>query len=72
MDKFLDCWDNQNKVKHGTNFREERKHFSMFVLSIDNMIGKEDLVIITTLSRLKAERSRNPFRMYVVGPTPIS
>ena len=35
--------------------------FSIF-LTVDGMLGKEDLFVIANLSRLMAEKRRNPFR----------
>ena len=43
--------------------------FSPFVLSVDVVLGKEALVVLTNLSRLMAENSRKPFHTYVVGST---
>ena len=69
MDKFLACWEKQTEDKHGKNFHEKRKHFSLFVLSVDGMLGKEDLAVLVNFSQLVADNSSNLFHMYMVGST---
>ena len=43
MDKLLACLEKQNKDKHDNHCHEQRKYFSLFVLSVDGMIGEEAL-----------------------------
>ena len=50
MDTLLARWEKINKDKHGQHCYDQRKHFSLFVLLVDVMIGKEALVVIATLS----------------------
>ena len=50
MDKLLAFWEKVNKDKYGKHCHEQRKYFSLFVLSVDGMIGKEALVVLTNLS----------------------
>ena len=69
MDKFLSRWEKQTDNKHGKNFHEKRKHFSLFVLSVDGMLGKEDLAVLVNFSQLVADNSSNLFHMYMVGST---
>ena len=38
-----------------------------FVLSVDDMLGKETLVVLTNLCQLMKKNSRKPFNMYVDG-----
>ena len=38
------------KKKHGKNRHDQMKHFSLFFLSVDRMIGREALVVISKLS----------------------
>ena len=56
MNNLLACWDNQSKDNNGNHCHKQLKHFSLFVLSIDGMIGKEALVLLTSLSQLMAEK----------------
>ena len=50
MGKLLYLWEKENKDKHGKHFHEKWKHFYPFVLSVDDMLGKEALVVRTNLS----------------------
>ena len=43
--------------------------FSPFFLSVDGMLGKKALTLLTVLSQLMAEKSRNPFYAYMAGST---
>ena len=60
MENILDCWEKMNKDKQGNHFHEKRKHFSLFVISVAGMIGKEDLVVLVNLSRLVAAKMDEP------------
>ena len=66
MNKLLDCWEKQNKDKSRKNCHDQWKHFYLFVLSVNDMLGKEALFVLTNLSQLMVENSRNPFHTYVV------
>ena len=55
MDKLLTHWYKQKKDKHGKHCHEQWKKY-LFVFSVDFMLGKEALVILTTFSRLMAEK----------------
>ena len=50
MYKLLDWWGEIKKYKHGQYFYDQWKHFSPFFISVDGMVGKEALVLLTTLS----------------------
>ena len=56
MDKLLDQWGKTKKDKRGHHCYDKRKHFSLFVLSVYGMMGKEALVILATLSRIMSEK----------------
>ena len=56
MDKILFHWNNQNKYKHSNHCHEQRKYFSPFILSVDGMLRKEALVVLSNLSRLVKEK----------------
>ena len=36
------------------------KHFSMFVISVDRMLGKEDQVLLEQLSQIMPEKMEEP------------
>ena len=57
MTSLLARWEKIKKDKHSKNCHDQRKHFSPFVLLVDGMIGREDLVIISQLSRVMSEKS---------------
>ena len=54
MVKFLDKWEKIKKYKHGNHCHYQQKHFSMFIISVDGMLGRESLVLLANLSRLMA------------------
>ena len=56
----LDQWDKIKKYKHINNFHDQQKHFSLFVLSIYGMLGRESLVVLASLSQLMAEKMDEP------------
>ena len=47
---LLPRWWKINKEKHGRHCHEQRKNYPLFVLSVDGIIGKEEQVVIATLS----------------------
>ena len=57
MKTIMDWWVKVNNDKHGKNFHNKWKHFSLFVLYVDGMTGQEDLVVLANMSRLKAEKT---------------
>ena len=56
MDTIFPRWEITNKEKHGRHCHEEWKHFSPFVLSVDEILGKEAQVVLATLSQLMTEK----------------
>ena len=50
MDKLLYSWEKKKKYKHGDNCYKQHKHFSLFYLSVYDMLGKEALFVLTNLS----------------------
>ena len=60
MDKLLARWGKENKYKHVNHCHDRRIHFSLFSLSVDGMLGKEALVVLTNLSQLVAEKLEEP------------
>ena len=55
MDKLLACGGSKIWIIT-VNTATSNGNFSPFVLSVDGMLGKEALVILTTFSRLVAEK----------------
>ena len=60
MDKLLEYWEKTNKNKHGQACYNQRRHFSPFVLSVDSMMGKEELLVLATLSQIMAAKMEEP------------
>ena len=50
MTSLLARWENIKKDKHGKHCHDQRKHFLPFVLSVDGMLGRESLVVLSQLS----------------------
>ena len=53
---LLARWENIKKYKDGKHCHDQQKHFSPFVLSVDGMLGREALVLISQLSRFMSEK----------------
>ena len=49
MAALLTKWEDIKKYKHGRDCQNQRKHFSPFVLSVDGILGREALVVISQL-----------------------
>ena len=60
MTKPLARWENIKKDKQGKHCNDQRKHFSPFVLSVDGLLGREALVVISQLSQTMAEKREEP------------
>ena len=60
IDNILDWWEKINRYKQGKNFYELQKHFSMFVLSVDGIMGKEAKFLLATLSWIMAAKTDEP------------
>ena len=56
MYNHLSRWEKEKKYKHGKNCHKKHKHFSLFVLSVYGMLGKEALVVLSKLSQLIATK----------------
>ena len=50
MEALLNRWENIKKDKHGNHCNNQQKHFSPFVLSVDEILGREALVVLAQLS----------------------
>ena len=53
--------EKKTKNKHGNNCHEQWKCFSPFVLSVDGILGKEALAILTNLSQTMAAKMEEMF-----------
>ena len=60
MDKLLYWWEKMRKDKHGNHCHEQRKQFSLFILSVYGMLGREALIVVVNLSQLMAARMDRP------------
>ena len=60
MDNILARWEKANKDKNGKQCYEQQKYFHPFVLSVDCILGKEDLAVLANLSQLMAEKMDEP------------
>ena len=53
-------WENINKDKPGKNCNDQQKRFSLFVISVGGMLGKEALFLLSRLSRVIAKKREEP------------
>ena len=51
MTSLLARWEKIKKNKHGKHCNDRRKRFSPFVLSVDVILGREALVVLSQLSQ---------------------
>ena len=56
MTTLLARWETINKDNNGKHFHDQRKHFSLFVISVDGILGREVLVVLSQSSRVMAEK----------------
>ena len=56
MKALLDRWETIKKNKHGNHCHEQWKMFRHFFLSVDGMLGREVLVVLSQLSRVMEEK----------------
>ena len=56
MASLLSSWENTKKDKRGKHCHDQRKHFLSFVFSVDGMLGRGFLVVISQLSQVMAEK----------------
>ena len=52
--------EKDKKDKHSNHCHDKQKYFSPFVLSVDGMIGREELIVISQLSLVMAEKRAKP------------
>ena len=56
MTALLSKWETIKKDKHGKHCHNQWKHFLPFVLSVDVMLGREALVVLSQLSRFTTDK----------------
>ena len=56
MTAILARWETIKNYKHNKHCHNHRKHFSTFVLSVDGILGREDLVVLSQLSQGIADK----------------
>ena len=57
---LLARWETIKKDKHVKHCHNRQKHFSPFFLSVDGMLGREALVILSQLSRFMEKKREEP------------
>ena len=60
IENILALWEKMKKDKQSKNCHNQRKHFSLFVISVDGMLGKDSPVVLANLRRLMAEKMDDP------------
>ena len=63
MAAILSRWETIKKDKHGNHCHEQRKHFSLFLLLVDGMLGREALFILSQLSRVMVDKREEPLSL---------
>ena len=57
---LLARWETIKKDNHNKHCHDQLKHFSPFVLSVDGILGKESLVLLSQLSQVMEEKREEP------------
>ena len=60
IESLLARWENIKKEKHGKNCHDQRKYFSPFVLSVEGVLAREALDVLSQSSRVMAEKREEP------------
>ena len=58
MASLLTRWKKIKKDKHSKHCQHQRKYFSPFVLSVDGMLGREALIVLSQSSRVMADKRK--------------
>ena len=53
-------WENEKKYKNNKYCYKQQKYFPPFVFSVDSVLGKEALVVLTNLSRPMVTKMEEP------------
>ena len=56
MTALLSRWENIKKDKHSKHCHNQRKHFLPFILSVDIILRREALVVLSQLSQVMSEK----------------
>ena len=65
----LDWWETIKKYNHCNHYHDQWKYFYPFLISVNDIIGREAVVILAQLSQIMAEKCTNPFCTCVAGRT---
>ena len=57
MPLLLDRWETIKKDKRNKPCHDQRKYFQPFILSVDVILGREALVVLSQLSQVIADKS---------------
>ena len=57
---LLARWETIKKDKHIKHCHDQRKHFSPFVLSVEVMLGRETLVVLSQFSPVVVDKREEP------------
>ena len=60
MTELLARWENIKKDNHGKHCKDQRKFFPPFVIIVDGMLGREDLVVLSQLIRVMEDKREEP------------
>ena len=60
MAALLDWWETIKKDKNGKHFHNRQKHFYLFAISVDGILGREALVLFANSSRIMAAKMDEP------------
>ena len=60
MIELLAQWETIKKDKHGKHYNDQRKHFSPFIISVDNMLGREAVFVLVKFSWVMSAKSEKP------------
>ena len=60
MAELLAWWEKTKKDKYGKHCRNQQKHFSPFVLSVDGILGRKALFVLANLSGLMSAKMDEP------------
>ena len=60
MAELLAWWKKINKDKHGKHCHYQEIYCSLFVISVNEILGREALVLLKNLTRLMAKKMNEP------------
>ena len=60
MVALLARWETIKNDKRGKQYHNKQKHFSPFVLPVNGILGREDVLVLSPLIQVMAEKRENP------------